>query len=751
MEHLRPADHVASAPVDSQQPGCSSYPTSVPGQCTYVIREKVAEQTGHDAVDEIEVVITPRDAQPRPSALELLDEPGFSRAIGPYCTQAGITQDHFTQDDTVNLPVQASLKKGLVLELNGYLTKNLKYTRRQIVDVLAMLAGSADGQHFDGLDDNLSAPTLERRKWKFNLSPEEQGMIWVYKGRHNNSLKGHINIFAKKVSEVNPYCVLVFKFNRVKKFGSRKRRAPFFHGKAVCKFDGCTEYDFVIKKAQVAGKDLKVKVRITGDIIHGRDFQLLRLVIGDSHRNNKSKKAKLSLKQLVAESSSHVEKQNGFPSPSSSANQATFNTWDNIKELLKVRDKTEEMGSIGYVQGLSMIPIVGIIVFTDAQLKILIEKIKDELVTLHLGETVLQVKDSSNQTFRMQYWALVVSGHGNDPPLPLAEYISHTHSYPEFMNFLMRFEYAVQQLDERYSVPHRVIVDCRWDAITAVIKSFNVFGTEGYLQKVWDGSLPACKVYICSAHLMHVVSRHLADTETNLKTFILQCVSQMINTSSKDDVDTIFGLMCKVLLSKVPPKAETLQQLESETPFEYDPERDVYKESVFPEESDDCSWLKTSPYYRHYKAIQITNEGKWGRSTDKNPYYAPAFVRYFLKTFMAIAPLWTGIIDAAPPTTNAPVTDWFRTFEREIEHDEKRLRLGQIIQTMADSLHGRIREYQLASLSNALRRPNYDGETDHAGREQGNHLNSLEQDSPPQAKTRTTTARRNKAKRLKKE
>ena len=84
MEHLRPADHVASAPVDSQQPGCSSYPTSVPGQCTYVIREKVAEQTGHDAVDEIEVVITPRDAQPRPSALELLDEPGFSRGTNRF-------------------------------------------------------------------------------------------------------------------------------------------------------------------------------------------------------------------------------------------------------------------------------------------------------------------------------------------------------------------------------------------------------------------------------------------------------------------------------------------------------------------------------------------------------------------------------------------------------------------------------------------------------------------------------------------
>ncbi len=79
MEYPRPVSAV-SAPADVQRAEHSLHSTSVPGRGTFVVcEEKDAENTPRDAVDEIHVLVMSREAQPGPSGLAPLDEPGSSQ------------------------------------------------------------------------------------------------------------------------------------------------------------------------------------------------------------------------------------------------------------------------------------------------------------------------------------------------------------------------------------------------------------------------------------------------------------------------------------------------------------------------------------------------------------------------------------------------------------------------------------------------------------------------------------------------
>ena len=63
----------------------------------------------------------------------------------------------------------------------------------------------------------------------------------------------YTKILREEFAKVNPYCPIVFNTNRVKK-GMLKLRAPCCNGKAVCKFEGCAAFHFVINKKRVQVK-----------------------------------------------------------------------------------------------------------------------------------------------------------------------------------------------------------------------------------------------------------------------------------------------------------------------------------------------------------------------------------------------------------------------------------------------------------------------------------------------------------------
>ena len=59
--------------------------------------------------------------------------------------------------------------------------------------------------------------------------------------------KDWTNLFTSKIEE-NFVCVLSFKYKKFNKLNSRKQNSCFYRAKAVCKFQNCFEFTFVIKK-----------------------------------------------------------------------------------------------------------------------------------------------------------------------------------------------------------------------------------------------------------------------------------------------------------------------------------------------------------------------------------------------------------------------------------------------------------------------------------------------------------------------
>lgn len=81
--------------------------------------------------------------------------------------------------------------------------------------------------------------------------------------------KGWSELFSSKMNEVNKCCVLCFKYNRVKSNQSRKKSTVYWHGKAVCKFPGCTKYTLTIpRKPHKNQINISIRVHVIGGIYH---------------------------------------------------------------------------------------------------------------------------------------------------------------------------------------------------------------------------------------------------------------------------------------------------------------------------------------------------------------------------------------------------------------------------------------------------------------------------------------------------
>ena len=93
----------------------------------------------------------------------------------------------------------------------------------------------------------------QTKTFSFELSHEEWTSVQPRIG--SKCLKGNwCNIFATKIVKFNPNCVFSFFYNHVSHLTSRKRKCPYFEGKAKCKIPTCHEIielsiskEFIIK------------------------------------------------------------------------------------------------------------------------------------------------------------------------------------------------------------------------------------------------------------------------------------------------------------------------------------------------------------------------------------------------------------------------------------------------------------------------------------------------------------------------
>ena len=316
------------------------------------------------------------------------------------------------------------------------------------------------------------------KKWK-QISPMDDSVL----------RKSWTNVFYSAFKEFNPCCPIAFKYQWVRKVGSRKRTVPYFRARAICTFSTCrANYTFTIKDEPTAEqKNICVHVVRTGSILHKKgETKFRRASFGRRGKIAKelkkgvsnayySRLAKTPQEQLSAGNLSESLTRNVLKAISAEINKST-RLHDNITlELMLTQQILRECHAEfnnwpGYIQSLQLDPF-SVHLYTEEGIQILVAHLRKR-VSLYLDATGGVVAAIPGQKKRMLYYSLTLPGMGKyAPPLPVAEMISNDHDIPTISFWLGKFILSVSKCT-RIRI-HKVEVDYSWALFQSVLSAFN--------------------------------------------------------------------------------------------------------------------------------------------------------------------------------------------------------------------------------------------------------------------------------------
>ena len=480
-------------------------------------------------------------------------------------------------------------------------------------------------------------------KWYFSLSADEWSKIEVVETKYNASLRKHASIFSEKISETNKYCVLRFTYNRVRKLDSRKSRAPFFSGKAICTFGNCMKYEITIKKNPSPDKHVKVKVKARGEQNH--DGSIKRRHIAGDQRNKMSNQrgspAEIYYENLRNADNDKLRSGNYNNVPSKACIRQMVaevtGTKDIQTEVDIIIDVVNSFYDGGYIQCHNRIPFATIM--HTQQIELFVDLARKKKCFLYFDATGSVVKKIKPCTKRVLYYALVAKVNKETPAIPIAEFLTSSHTVIDINYFLSRVEQAAARVSVKFKTPNKVETDYSWALIHSTIQTFNKMTTSKYMTNVWEGLMPKCVLHICAAHVMKKISDKIRDKSKDLKEFIMICMANFIDSKSREDVDTLFTLMCNLLLPKHTLDLQALGKIklifkEGHARIKIDVDNNIDGSVNVSEQP----WTKQTPYYKHFKSIvDTTDVGK--ESGTNNSYYSPDIITLLLDHYMCILPL----------------------------------------------------------------------------------------------------------------
>lgn len=564
---------------------------------------------------------------------------------------------------------------------------------------------------------------MKRSKFNIYIEDHEWAKVTISEGKRR-SLKGHIPVINKKLEQEECKCVLIFKQNRVKKENSRKRSTPFFVGTAVCKHKDCLKYSFKINKTPRSGKRVKVRVKISGRFNHSVSKKERRNIVKEERERMQEALLKKGADETYYENLSsakienlknanynHVPNKMALRKMLQEVISKEFMDRDIFREIEIVSDVLDEHFAGGYVRFYSKQPF-GVLLFSDTQIKIAMDAIKEGKGAMYLDATGSVVNKVPEQPHKVFYYSLVIRGNDGDPPLPVADFITNRHTVPDITNFLTRIKYKMEQMRRSKNLPSRIEVDHSWAMIHSVQLAFNQMPTKSYIDHAWNGIDPPCKVHICSSHVLNHVSKYIRREKKEVRHCIMTFVGAMIQASSLDSLTKIFSLLCRLTLDtedSSPEDKEMYKKLHSGDMHElYNEEADETDERLFndedPVQSKDGSWVVNTPYYIHFFKIYQEHSGsdESSETATRNKLYAPAIVKYLLRRLMSICPLWTGILFNGEHFTNAIAEVWFKIVKNSVLKGDTKLRPAVFIRKLAYSIVGRTKEYELRTYKGKL-------------------------------------------------
>ena len=287
-------------------------------------------------------------------------------------------------------------------------------------------------------------------RFKLKLSPSE----WenIKPGPGASRLKsGWTDLLALKLKAQNSYCVLRFKYHHVRKTGGRKKKGPYFVAKSHCKFQGCSTYDFKMKKMPKDNQQKEVTVRVTrsGNIRHERIYTKKRHT-----RRPKRKEIANELRidpittwyyKKYANMEDAAKMGGNVSSPRTQAvlrkikSEQLLETnvhIDVLQEVKILNDVYRDIESDGFIRFLAVQPFQ-VHMYMREQLLAFIKQNRNHKGVLFFDATGSLVQKIPGQNQRIFLYALVMENpvEGRSV-LPLAEFLSNDHHSSEIKHFL---------------------------------------------------------------------------------------------------------------------------------------------------------------------------------------------------------------------------------------------------------------------------------------------------------------------------
>ncbi len=355
-------------------------------------------------------------------------------------------------------------------------------------------------------------------------------------------------------------------------------------------------------------------------------------------------------------------------------------------------------------------------------------------MALYLDATGGVVSKIPDQPKRVLYYAIVLPGkNGDASPLPVCEMLSNDHTAPPITFWLMQFTLHLSKYTQINI--HQVETDYSWALIQSVMLAFNKEHISSYLnraykfcigQKSWAEMKSHTVLHICSAHILKAVRQAICrqTDDKGLRDFATFAFARLQNASNMTESTIVFRALCAMLTTPQNTKLvkESLCVLESVISRS--------KEDTLEETTQSKDWEKCesedrrhaatvtgrSPFTAYFQqAMQEVKEQEAGEDTclvkEDNPYFCPGIITFLFDTYLAIFPLWSGLLlgdlsryeshkedlvttKKHPKTrdTNCHVEKWFGIVKHSIMEKGKQNKPGTFIIKMHQSLKGRYTE-----------------------------------------------------------
>ena len=295
----------------------------------------------------------------------------------------------------------------------------------------------------------------------------------------------------------------------------------------------------------------------------------------------------------------------------------------------------------------------------------------------------------------------------NTGSMTIATLISESHKAEDVKAFFNRVENYSYELTKRILRPQLVSCDFSWPIITGALRQYNdnqdvvdyIKAAYEYQTKKVDIKKKTL-VHLCSAHIMHQVSRQI-EPKSKEKQFTLGSMSLLLRSQSYEHQKEICTIIGTVLGSEwktndVERSLALYQQMVRETPCTENQEKSSFNKYIVEgnENDSDKSTKNTirdqSPYYKDIVEIFNSIDKNKYKTSDPNPYCNRKLRDYLLDNVIPFMPLITATFLNYYPNlgfsgkekemlTNAPVESSFRDIKIRQTQGKKNLEVKNAI------------------------------------------------------------------------